>query len=834
MNSFFKLGIKKLNKLNYFQKFILIGSILIMPMLLGLYLEITNFDKIRIINNEKKGVELNNQLVDLMQDLQQYRGMNYANKHSTQPIYTVEIENTIEEIDASIAKIGENNLFDSNELMINWSKIEEDWNLIRDNSSTISSEDFYSSVTILIMQVKDMILQVAIASDLIINSEHINLQAIDFMYRDIPLATEKTGQIRALLTGKLIEGEISEEERNTLIILSGEAKYPLAKINMAIDNNYYLAEGDVELVNQLKSSTTIINDFINNIDIILNDFDSSLMEAEEFYDAATAAIDEGYKLYNISSQFLIDSLDEELKKLIIIKIIKGTLVLLFLFGIIYLFISLYLSINKTVNSLVVASNNITNENFDFEVKLDTQDEMKKVETSFNIMTTKIKYLINSHIQVEDQLKNALQEISYQANHDQLTKLPNRFYLIKYFDKIIKDNNTNIAILFFDLDRFKIINDTKGHHFGDLLLIEIANKLNDSLYNTGKLFRFGGDEFIVLLIDSNKDEAKIITEQIMDLFANPFEVNGVEVFISTSIGVCLYPENGNDLDTLIKKADTAMYTAKKERNSYQIYDISLDNEFNWKMELENYLRHAIKKGELTIYYQPQVNLSANKIKGVEALVRWNHPKKGIISPEDFIPLAEETGLIIPIGEWVIDQSCKQLRKWLNNDLDLDLSINVSMKQFFNENLIKVITECITKYEIPPNKLTLEITESIALYQEEIVLKKLEELKNIGVKIALDDFGTGYSSLNYLGKFPIDILKIDKSFIDNIVLDNKSYIITENIIRLAHDFKLSVVAEGVETKEQLDFLIFLQCDYVQGYVFYKPLTSQDLEQQFIQIG
>jgi len=833
MLSIFKPGQKLLNKLSYFQKFLFIGLLLILPLFIGMFFEISNMEKISIINNKKIGIELNHSLVNLLQDLQQYRGMVYADKFSSEPLYEIEVSNKIDEIYKDIEEINNSNLYrNENEINVKWQEIEQEWHSLNGNYLDLSSDDFYNSITLLIMEVIDLIDQVLTSSDLNINSEHVETEIIDMLYRDIPLATEKTGQIRALLTGGILKGDISDGEKENYIILFGEAKFPLNQIDKTIfkylnDNNYSENEA---FFKQIKASTTKINTLINSIDTILSDIDSSFLGAGDFFNMATEAIDEGYNLFYIGEEHLIDSLNQELTHLTQVKIMQSILSAFLLLLILYFFISFYLSIRSTVNYLVDASNNIINENFDFEVRLDTQDEMKQVESSFNAMIKKIKYLINSHMNTEEELYKAIEEKSYQINHDLLTNLPNRNYLIDYFNDHIKQHGLNTSILFLDLDRFKIINDTKGHHFGDLLLKEIANRLTKFIDTDSKIIKFGGNEFVILTNNLSEEKTIEFTEYILNLFSFPFSINETEVFVSTSIGISFYPKNGKELDTLIKKADIAMHYAKQEGNTYQLYNKSLDDAFNWKMELEKDLRKALIQGELLVYYQPQVDLSTNKIKGAEALLRWNHPDKGMISPAKFIPLAEETGLIIPIGEWVIRHTTKQLKNWIEEGVDVDLSINVSMKQFFHENFIKVIKENIEENNLPPSKLTVEITESIALYKENLVIEKLKELKKLGVKIALDDFGTGYSSLSYLKIFPIDILKIDKSFIDDIDIDKKSLSITEKIINLAHDFCFKVVGEGVETEEQLNKIKLIQCDIVQGYVFYKPLTAEGFIEEY----
>lgn len=833
MLSIFKPGQRLLNKLNYFQKFLFIGLLIILPLFIGVFFEISNMEKISAIDNKQIGIEMNHSLVNLLQDLQQYRGMVYADKFSNEPIYNTEINNKIDEINKDIEQIKNSNLYrNENEIKQKWKLLEKEWDSLNGNYSNLSPDDFYNSSTLLIMGVIDLIDQVLATSDLNLYSEHGEIEIIDMLYRDIPLATEKTGQIRALLTGGILKGDISDGEKENYIILFGEAKFPLNQIDKTIykylnDNNY---TEDNDYLKRIKASTTEINTFINNIDIILNEIDASLLGAGDFFNMSTEAIDEGYNLFYIGEKYLVDSLEQELDYLIRVKIIQSLLSACLLLLVVYFFISFYLSIRSTVNHLVEASNNIISENFDFEVKLDSHDEMKKVESSFNAMINKIKCLINSYIKTEKELYEAIEEKNYQINHDLLTKLPNRNYLINYFNEQIKEQVQSTSIIFLDLDRFKIINDTKGHHFGDLVLKEIANRLSKFINTNGKLIKFGGDEFVILTNNFSEEKTIEFTEGILSLFSFPFTINETEVFISASIGISYYPKNGKELDAIIKKADIAMHYAKQEGNIYQLYNKSLDDAFNWKMELEKDLRKALIQGELLVYYQPQVDLSTNKIKGVEALLRWIHPDKGMISPERFIPLAEETGLIIPIGEWIIRRTTKELKNWIEDGMEVDLSVNVSMKQFFHENFIKVIKESLEENNLPPNKLTVEITESISLYKEKLVIDKLKELKKIGVNIALDDFGTGYSSLSYLRKFPIDILKIDKSFIDGIDIDEKSLSITEKIINLAHDFGFKVVGEGVETLEQLHKIKLIQCDIVQGFIFYKPLSANDFMQEY----
>lgn len=425
------------------------------------------------------------------------------------------------------------------------------------------------------------------------------------------------------------------------------------------------------------------------------------------------------------------------------------------------------------------------------------------------------------------------EIEHLAYHDALTGLPNRpLFMDRLIVALAQANRANqkLAVFFLDLDRFKDINDSLGHSVGDALLKSVAERVRRCVREGDTVARFGGDEFTLLIprIDHIEDAAKI-AQKIIETLKIPFSVYDRELFVTTSIGVSIFPSDGLDPETLVRNADTAMYRAKEQgRDNYQLYAPAMNARAAERLALENMLRKALSQNELVLHYQPLVSATTHEVVGLEALIRWQHPEQGLLSPFHFISVAEVSGLIVPIGEWVLRTACKQARIWQKKfDRDIIIAVNLSARQFQQPNLIEQIRSAVEDSGIAPECLEVEITESNAMQNAENTIYTLRELKALGVRIAMDDFGTGYSSLNYLKKFPIDTLKLDQTFIRDVANDPTDAAIVSSVIAMAHSLNLKVVGEGVEKQEQLDFLTRQKCDVVQGYYFSKPLAPEFLE-------
>ncbi|MGG4169043.1 EAL domain-containing protein [Rossellomorea vietnamensis] len=421
-----------------------------------------------------------------------------------------------------------------------------------------------------------------------------------------------------------------------------------------------------------------------------------------------------------------------------------------------------------------------------------------------------------------------EQIQYLAYHDELTGLPNRRYFNEEFEKKVQEGHDQMAILLLDLNRFKIVNDTLGHGYGDELISRVGKRCVDALGTKGFIARMSGDEFIVLLpsIGCRNDVHKVAAA-IHESLESPFDIGGHDIITSTSIGISLYPQDGHDLSTLLKKADIAMYTMKKSEGAYQLlFSDQLEEKGINPIELEENLRKALINEEFELYYQPQLSLATNRIVGVEALVRWNHPVKKLISPVDFIPLAEETGLIIPLGHRILIEACKQLKIWIQEGHEFKISINVSSRQFHDATFVDMVRDVLNTYDVPPSLIELEVTESTTMHHVEEALAKLTALREIGVSIAIDDFGIEYSSLSYLQKFSIQTLKIDRSFIMGLDDHESNKAIVSAIHAMAKHLNLTIVAEGVETESQLVWLKELQCEYAQGFYFSRPVPAGEL--------
>ncbi|MFD0678069.1 MULTISPECIES: EAL domain-containing protein [unclassified Paenibacillus] len=465
-----------------------------------------------------------------------------------------------------------------------------------------------------------------------------------------------------------------------------------------------------------------------------------------------------------------------------------------------------------------------------------QDQAEQDELFAKIISeTKDEQLLRSYatIRAVNERKRAEQKIVHMAYHDSLTNLPNRLH----FDERLKTSFENaeqtggkMAVIFFDLDRFKVINDTLGHHVGDQLLQLLAQKLQIYVKEKDIVARFGGDEFIILLSDiAHIDEAAQFAKGIPELLREPFIIENQELFVTASIGISLYPHDSTDVKTLLKNADIAMYRSKeKGGNSYHYYQPEMNKRSLHRLNLEIHLRKALERDEFRIFYQPIVDLSNGKIYGMESLIRWVHPEWGMISPAEFIPLAEETGLIIPIGNWVLKQSCLNNKKWQNiGHPPLCVSVNISAIQFHQPQFVQLVEKTLEETGLEPKLLCLEITENVAMTNISYIIDTMQKLRALGVRISIDDFGTGYSSFSYLKRFRVHTLKIDQSFIRDVTVDEENAAIVTALIAMSRQLKIKSLAEGVETQEQLDFLINQGCDEVQGYVFSKPMPAHEFE-------
>jgi diguanylate cyclase (GGDEF)-like protein len=432
----------------------------------------------------------------------------------------------------------------------------------------------------------------------------------------------------------------------------------------------------------------------------------------------------------------------------------------------------------------------------------------------------------------DEKTKADERIEYLASHDSLTNLPNRETfneLLRYAIEAARRYQRRFAVLFIDLDRFKVINDSLGHDAGDMLLVEIAGRLRNALRSSDVVARLGGDEFVVIL-EQTEDSAAIerIARNLLDVLGEPLQLSGHECLITASIGIAMYPSNGSDVQTLTKNADMAMYLAKEDgKNGFRFFSKAIKTQSIERLTLETALRRALERDQFELHYQPKVDMVTGQITGVEALLRWTHPELGVLSPMQFIPLAEETGLIVPIGRWVLREACAQNMAWQRRGLrPVSMAVNLSPRQFADEHLLQDIDEALASSGMSPVLLQLEVTESMVMRNVSRAIKVLDAIQSRGIRLAIDDFGTGYSSMSLMKQFPIDTIKIDRSFVRDLPNDSEDQAIAQAIISMGKALGMTVVAEGVETPEQQAFLRSHACDEMQGYLFSKPLPPRQL--------
>lgn len=444
---------------------------------------------------------------------------------------------------------------------------------------------------------------------------------------------------------------------------------------------------------------------------------------------------------------------------------------------------------------------------------------------------KVRYYVAHFTDVTSE-REAEERLHHIAHHDVLTGLLNRLGLKGHLDQALaaaRRNGSRVAVMFIDLDRFKVINDTLGHHMGDELLVEVAHRLREAVRDSDVVARLGGDEFVIMLTGVEHTSAvATVAEKLVLNIADPYRIGGHDVYTSPSIGISIFPTDGDNEETLMKNADAAMYHAKSAgRNNFQFFNPKMNDVAVERLKTEHALRLALEREEFCLHFQPIVRLSTGKVEGVEALVRWQHPEKGLVAPSAFIGIAEETGLIQPLGDWILWAACRQLATFANAGLtSVRMGINISAIQMRNGNLPTLTKGAIESFGLNPKRLVFEMTESVAMEQPAETVRILDLLQNMGLTLAVDDFGTGYSSLSYLRMFPIDHLKLDRSFVQEIGIDSDDSAICDATIALAHNLGLKVVAEGVETEAQLAYLHERGCDFAQGYLYSKPLSADEI--------
>ena len=598
----------------------------------------------------------------------------------------------------------------------------------------------------------------------------------------------------------------SSEQGQLMVLMNAKGEQALGNLKIEPESRLLLTQYLTDASIGVNSKHTSSELFVNQ----KNYFISSRLIWDDFYLVAMIPKTQ----VNMAAQKLSTGLI-----LITFSVIVITLILIMLV--------LRNTVVKPLQLLSLASKKIGEGKLDTKLNLDTSFEFNELSTSFNLMS--------------DKLKKSAQEIQFMAYHDSLTRLPNRRmfqYLLSNNLASAKRKKETLALLFLDLDNFKTINDDLGHEVGDLLLKSFAARISTTLREEdtiGKddvtqdldlVSRLGGDEFTVVLPHlHNHVDASVVAQRIIKAMETVFKIEDHQFYVSTSIGIAMYPADALDIEGLVKCADIAMYNAKNAgRNTYKFFMQSMNVAIINRVKRESELHTAIKKNQLILHFQPQVNIQSRGFYGVEALVRWMHPQRGLIPPNDFIGLAEETGMILEMGKWVLFESCRKAKAWAELGIgNFKVSVNVSSVQFQRQDVAKLVEQALQETQLAAEFLTLEITESVLMSAEDSNRQTLLDIKKMGVALAIDDFGTGYSSLSFLRQFPVDTLKIDRAFIVQSNREPEVRAIISAIITMAHALKLTVVAEGVESEAELDFLISSDCDYVQGYFYSKPLSE-----------
>lgn len=503
-----------------------------------------------------------------------------------------------------------------------------------------------------------------------------------------------------------------------------------------------------------------------------------------------------------ASQLTHDVLNEE-------RPIRGISAFIYILSFVLLIFFITRRLRNFTNYVVGFSERMNLKKVDLK---NTGDEITILEENFNRLAEAVQY--------ETQI------LEHQALHDPLTDLPNRKLLHNRLQQeLLRGERTSkqLVLIMTDLNRFKEINDTLGHHIGDLVLQQAGERLFNIFRKTDTVARLGGDEFAILLPEANLEQAQALTQKVLKDFTEPFHVENQSLNVEISIGLAEFPTHGNDVNILMQRADVAMYVAKQNQLGYSIYDPNKDTHSIGRLALMSELRDAIKAEQLELYFHPKVNVSSGKVIGVEALLRWNHPTRGHIKPSEFIPLAEQTGLIKPLTHWVVKKSIHQCAEWKKRDIDLSMSINLSIHNLHDSNLLQYIQNSLSEYKLPASNLMLEISEGDIMSEPLRARDTLNKIKETGIKLSIDDFGTGYSSLSYIKKLPIDEIKVDRSFVMEMTEDDDDDVIVLATIKLAHNLGLKIVAEGVHDQRTWDRLKELQCDIAQGHFLSEPLNA-----------
>jgi len=692
-------------------------------------------------------------------------------------------------------------------------EIESAWIELRSNPHRLTWQDNFSRHTWMIRQALDLNALVAETSGLILDPRPQTNLLIEISVRQGAELAEKIGHLRGRSAGLVQAGTLNPAERESVLseITNINAQFRAIKRSFAAVYRYapaLQAETDTGILD----TEYKLRKFLGYVERMSHG-EALGVGALQLFQIGTDALLEYNKLKDVVDGITLREMDRVIADLsreawIAAIAVLGTILIAFIVAVISA-----QSVIGPVGHLARVVGRLAQGDNQARTGLNTGDEIGVLGRQFDKMM--------------DERQRSEEQLAFLAQSDTLTGLPNRHMLHDRLTKALalsKHANARLGCMFVDLDRFKNVNDTFGHNVGDKLLIQVAERLRRCVQrNTDVIGRLGGDEFAIVLSNlSQPTDAGVVAQRIITALSTPFDLEGSDCYVSASIGIAVYPGDGEEADEMLKNADTAMYRAKDQgRSNFQYYVPEMNERAMQRMQIESSLRGALERREFLLHYQPKVDLGTGTVNGFEALLRWEHPQRGVVSPAEFVPALEDTGLIVPVGEWVLRTVCDQIEQWQAQGITpRPVSVNVSARQFQQKHL-NALMQCIREAGIDPALIELELTESLLMQGGEEAIQTLVDLKTFGVRLSLDDFGTGYSSLSYLKRFPLDEIKIDRAFIRDVTADTADAEITLAVISLAHSLSLKVIAEGVETEDQLNFLKLHSCDKMQGYYFSRPV-------------